>query len=110
MNIKIKYFFLLALSVLLANCKNDDDDSLMNSNEENLTQQLEQIIEQSNFPGFTIGIVKNGNATYQKSFGFQNLEESTSYTNQTIQPIGSISKTFIGMATVKAIELGYPYQ
>ncbi|MDY8135645.1 serine hydrolase domain-containing protein [Aquimarina sp. 2201CG5-10] len=98
---------LLIFLITFSSCSNDDDSIVNVTNEESLTKRLNQILVNSNFPGFTIGVIKDGENTYQESFGFQNLENKDSYSNQTLQPIGSISKTFIGVATVKAIQLGY---
>ncbi len=98
-----KYLLLLAIIVLSGCAK---DDSLNITDEESLTKRLEQILNKSKLPGFTVGIVEDGSPIYQKSFGFQNVENGIPYSNQTLQPIGSISKTFIGVATVKAIQLG----
>jgi CubicO group peptidase (beta-lactamase class C family) len=93
--------------LILPGCEKDDDNPIIVTDAESLTMRLNQILEESEFPGFTIGIVKDGNAAYQKSFGFRNIENNIYYTNQTIQPIGSVSKTFIAAAVVKSIELGY---
>lgn len=100
-------FFILTL----ISCNKEDDDITPKGievvDETTLTLKLQEIFKKSDFPGFTIGIAKNGNSVYQKSFGLQNIEKNIPYTNQTIQPIASLSKTFIGVALVKGIELGY---
>jgi CubicO group peptidase (beta-lactamase class C family) len=95
-------YYLLMISVLLSSCT--DDENFV-PNQESLPVRLQQIFEASDFPGFTIGIVKNGNPAYQESFGKQDIENNIAYNNKTLQPITSISETFIGAATVKAIEL-----
>ncbi|GAA0195574.1 serine hydrolase domain-containing protein [Fulvivirga kasyanovii] len=100
-------YFLLVITLIMSGCREDDGDSVIVTDEKSLTQRLEDILSQSNFPGLSVGIVKNGTPVYQRSFGFKNIEENVAYTNQTIQPIASISKSFIGVAVVKCIELGY---
>ncbi|MEL6535899.1 MAG: serine hydrolase domain-containing protein [Bacteroidota bacterium] len=72
-----------------------------------LTDRIQAIYDDTSLPGFTVGIVDEGIPIYQQSFGFQDLEGQVPYTQQTLQPIGSVSKVFIGVATVKAIQLGY---
>lgn len=72
-----------------------------------LTSALEEVIDETEVPGFTIAIVKNGELAIQSSFGYADITSNKPYTNQTTQTIGSISKTFIGAAIVKAIEEGY---
>ena len=99
------YLFLL-LIILLISCSDDEEPAVKAGDETSLTERLEEIQLNSRFPGFTVGIVTGGKAAYQESFGFQDIQSQMAYTNQTIQPLGSISKTFIGIATVKAIELG----
>ncbi|ELR70247.1 beta-lactamase [Fulvivirga imtechensis AK7] len=100
-------YFLLVTTLVMSGCREDDGDPVNVTDEKSLTRRLEDIINHSDLPGLTVGIVKNGTAVYQRSFGVQNMEENIAYTNQTIQPIASISKSFIGVAVVKCIELGY---
>lgn len=97
---------LILCLLTFTNCKKDKVKEQPLTGEARLTEQLTQIFKDADFPGFTIGIIKEGNIAYQNNFGFQNIENQQPYTNQTIQPIGSISKTFIGAATARAIELG----
>ncbi|WP_157807060.1 serine hydrolase domain-containing protein [Algoriphagus formosus] len=60
-----------------------------------------------NVPGFAVSVVKDDSLLYQHSFGEADIQNGKAYTNKTTQPIGSISKTFVGAAIVKAIEQGY---
>ena len=68
---------------------------------------LEEVVDETEVPGFTIAIVKNGELAVQSSFGYADITTNRLYTNQTTQTIGSISKTFTGAAVVKAIEEGH---
>ncbi len=106
-NIKLVVALLTIFS--FTSCSSDDDSNNPPNitNEESLNQALQAIYNNSDIKGFAIGVVKNGETTYQHSFGFQNVENSIAYTNQTRQPLGSISKTFIGAALVKGVSLGY---
>lgn len=100
----------LLVSLSLISCKKDKDLSPVPKPvyaEENLTADLEKVTNETDLPGFSLAIVKNGNLAFQKSFGYADIVSNQLYTNQTTQPIGSISKTFIGAAIVKAIEDGY---
>lgn len=72
-----------------------------------LTQALQDIVEETEVPGFAISVVKNNTLLYQEAFGYADVQAKTPYTNQTIQQIASVSKTFVGAAIVKAIEEGY---
>ncbi|OWW24483.1 hypothetical protein B4Q04_14295 [Zobellia sp. OII3] len=71
-----------------------------------ITSELEQIKNHSNLVGFGVAIVNKDSIVYAKGFGFSNKELKTQYTTTTVQPIASISKTLLGMALMKAQELG----
>lgn len=72
-----------------------------------LTAALMNIYDAEDAPGFAVSIIKNDVLLYQESFGRADIEDNKPYTNQTTQPIGSISKTFVAAAIVKAIEQGH---
>ena len=71
------------------------------------TNQLQKIYEKSDFPGFSVAVVNENGIIYEQAFGFSDLENKLPYTQNSIQNIGSVSKTFIGVALMKAVELGY---
>lgn len=58
------------------------------------------------FTGYAISKIKDGKSQIQ-TFGFMDRENAKPYTEFTIQPIGSVSKTVVGLAVMKAIELGF---
>jgi CubicO group peptidase (beta-lactamase class C family) len=72
-----------------------------------LDKSLQKIYKESNFPGFAISILRSDSILFSKSYGYANKEKKIPYTLETIQPIGSVSKTFIALALMKSIELGY---
>jgi CubicO group peptidase (beta-lactamase class C family) len=72
-----------------------------------LDNSLNDIYAKSKFPGFALAIVKGDSTYFAKGYGFADKASKTPYSLQTIQPIGSVSKTFIGLAVMKAIEMGY---
>jgi len=69
-------------------------------------KQLTKIQKISNLPGFAVAIVKNDSIVFSKGYGFADKKKKIPYTIETIQPIGSVSKTFIGFAIMKAIDQG----
>ncbi|SNZ00031.1 serine hydrolase domain-containing protein [Flagellimonas pacifica] len=73
---------------------------------ETLTQELNQIYSQGHITGFSVSIVNQDSILYTNGFGFSNAKVQKPYTQNTIQNIASISKTFIGIALLKAQELG----
>lgn len=71
-----------------------------------LTAEINQIYQQKKFNGFAVSIVDEKGTLYKNGFGFSNVENQKKYTTETIQNIGSVSKTFAGIALLKAQELG----
>ena len=71
-----------------------------------LDKKLTEIQAASDLPGFAVGVVNGKGVLYQKGFGFADVEKKIPYTTETAQPIGSVSKTFVGVALMKAIDAG----
>ena len=71
-----------------------------------LTEQLTKISTQTDFNGFGVAISNENEVLYQNGFGIANLEPKQKYDENTVQNIASVSKTFIGIAILKAQELG----
>ncbi|HEY4325702.1 MAG TPA: serine hydrolase domain-containing protein [Mucilaginibacter sp.] len=72
-----------------------------------LTSSLQQIVKKDSLPGMSVILVNANHSIYERNFGYADVSKKISYTSQTIQNIGSVSKTFIAIALMKAIELGY---
>ncbi|MFT3907857.1 MAG: serine hydrolase domain-containing protein [Ferruginibacter sp.] len=68
---------------------------------------LKSVQAGSKLPGFAVAIVKNDAVIFSGGYGFADKAKKIPYTIQTIQPIGSVSKTFIGVALMQAIDKGY---
>lgn len=109
---RITTVLLFTLLLALTSCSSDDDNaiepeptSLMTAAD--LNNYFEAIVKSNNVPGLAISVVKNNSIVYQEAFGYANLENKVPYTNQTVNSIASVSKTFVGAAVVKAIEQGY---
>ncbi len=68
--------------------------------------ELEKIAQQGIFNGFSVAIVNDKGSLYQNGFGFADASSRKPYTENTIQNIASVSKTFVGIALMKAQELG----
>ena len=72
-----------------------------------LTDNLAQQFAESHFPGFCVAVVDHDHTTYLRGFGYADVNHKTPYTVETVQPVGSVSKTLIGIALMKAVELGF---
>ena len=71
-----------------------------------LTDSLTLLAQQADFNGFGVVLVNEDTVLYQNGFGMANIVTQEKYTEHTLQAIASISKTFIGIAVLKAQEMG----
>ncbi|EZH74905.1 hypothetical protein ATO12_09230 [Aquimarina atlantica] len=71
-----------------------------------LTEELNKIYSKKYINGFSVAIVNQDGILYEKGFGYSDIKGNKRYTKNTIQNIGSISKTFIGITLLKVQELG----
>jgi len=106
------------LSILLIgflfSCQNKPDSNKSIINEINssynysdsLTKELNEIHEQGYINGFSVAIVNQDKSLYKKGFGYSDVTTKEFYTENTVQNIASISKTFLGIALLKAQEMG----
>ncbi|WP_299274522.1 serine hydrolase [uncultured Psychroserpens sp.] len=102
-------FFLTICTII--SCKQQPNQS-KNSLEQfyqvrdSLTDELNQIYNRGHIYGFSVAIVNQSETIYQNGFGFSDLQNNKEYNENSIQNIASISKTLIGIALLKAQELG----
>lgn len=80
--------------------------SLSQKESQQLTTEIEEINKNRIFNGFAVSIVNEKGTLYEKGFGFSDIENKKEYTEKTIQNIASVSKTLVGIALLKAQELG----
>ena len=74
--------------------------------QDSLTAELEGLRGQGHFNGFGVAIVSGQGVLYQHGFGFADAQAQTAYGIHTVQSIASVSKTVVGLALLKAQELG----
>ncbi|APQ17216.1 serine hydrolase domain-containing protein [Maribacter hydrothermalis] len=97
-----KFSFLVLLFAICCQTYGQRNDSIARL----LTKELTQISENGAVVGFSVAVVSEEGTLYEKGFGFADKKIDKKYTENTVQNIGSISKTFIGLALLKAQELG----
>jgi CubicO group peptidase (beta-lactamase class C family) len=97
---KCIYFLLIVFAFTTNLCNAQTTNTTLHKN-------LSSIQAKSNWPGFALAIIKNDSIIFSNGYGFANIEKKIAYSIETIQPIGSVSKTVIGLAIMKAIEQGY---
>ena len=73
---------------------------------DSLNMALNEIYKNSQIPGFSISVLKKEKLVYQNAFGFADVESKRPFEATSIQNIGSISKTFIGVALMKLVDQG----
>jgi D-alanyl-D-alanine carboxypeptidase len=81
--------------------------SLAQKRYDSLNIKLHSIFMRDSLPGLSVILVDTGGITYQKNFGFSDIENNLPYNENTVQNIGSVSKTLISIALMKAVELKY---
>ena len=106
-------WLLLILPISIISCKVDPKSSDLGPSAsessvyaDSLTFKLDSLYGLDRINGFSVAIADGNGILYEKGFGLMNLSDQTNYTKNTIQNIGSISKTFIGLGLMKAQELG----
>ncbi len=77
-----------------------------NTFKDSVTLALGNAYTQAPFTGFGTAVVTKNGMLYQQGTGYADKAAKKKYTANTIQNIGSISKTFIGVALLKAQEMG----
>lgn len=73
---------------------------------DSLTTRLDSLYLRGHFNGYGVAIVDSSGVLYARGFGYADRDAQRPYTEQTLQNIASISKTFIGIALLKAQEMG----
>ena len=69
--------------------------------------QLFASFDKPGSPGCSVGVIRNGNFDYKKSFGFASLELGVPVTPESVFYMGSVSKQFTAASVVLAAEQGY---
>ncbi len=104
--------FLFIVSILACGDRSKTNNSDLLKEEkksiiaDSLTSQINDLQKEGHINGFSVAIVNQNGTIYQHGFGYANVKTKENYTENTIQNIASISKTFIGIALLKAQELG----
>lgn len=106
----MKNIILIALVVIsISSCKNNKDNTSIKqvvSALDSLHLELNTIKEKSLIPGFAVSILNKDSIIFEKGYGFADIKENKKFLPKTIQPIASISKTFVGVALMKLVDQG----
>lgn len=74
---------------------------------DSLTYRLNSIFTKDSLPGMCVILTDTSHTVYHKNFGFADIAAKKPYTENNVQNIGSVSKTVISLAVMKAVELNY---
>lgn len=92
---------LFLFSICMGNTYDQENDSISNK----LTKELEQISANGTLVGFSVAIVNEDGTLYENGFGFADKKANKQYRQNTLQNIGSISKTVIGGGLVESARI-----
>ncbi len=73
---------------------------------DSLNRELQVIADRNDIAGFGVALVTAEGVVFESGYGYADVVEKRAYTSRTVQNIGSISKTFIGVALVQAERAG----
>lgn len=107
----MKAVILLVLGYVLLSCSEETGkkrvvEKNVLSTKDSLSLELEELFAEGLIPGMAVLVVNENGIVYQKEMGMANLTRETPFTIETVQPIGSISKSLIGVSLLKAQEMG----
>jgi CubicO group peptidase (beta-lactamase class C family) len=88
---------LLPLTALILSC---------NQKEVDLEKYINSEIASGKVPGIGLSIIVEGDVLLSKGYGYADIENQIPFTDSTIMNIASISKTFIGVSMMHAVEKG----
>ena len=71
-----------------------------------LKNTAEGIVNKHKLPGMGIGVVSSQETLFINGFGYSEIETKTKHTENTIQRIGSITKTMTALAAMRLVENG----
>ena len=106
------FLYLLSTLALLSACnpappaESVSEPTDTNPLTDSLTADLLEFQQRGHINGFAVAIVDENKVLYQRGFGYADTHTQTPYTEHTVQNIASISKTLIGIALLKAQEMG----
>lgn len=123
--------FLLLISIVFIGCTTPNSkkeklakdifiqsDSRVENIEENLVpvhflknhsnrMSISEMMEKDRVPGVSIAFIENGNISWQKTYGYSNLQDSLPVTTKTLFNGASLSKPVAAMAALNLSEKGF---
>ena len=69
-----------------------------------LDRRVAEIASREWLPGFAVAVFTKEAVLFQKGYGWADIEKRVPYSPQSLQNVGSISKTFIGISLMQLVE------
>lgn len=106
-----KLILVLLIGILLNSCNQKNSSKIKLEDKivtlkDSLTNELNELRKVGEINGFAVAIVNKDKVLYQNGLGYADIDMGTKYTKNTLQNIGSVSKTLIGVTLLKAQEMG----
>ncbi|WP_299533551.1 serine hydrolase [Ulvibacterium sp.] len=103
---KNQFFVLFIIALCSCQPKTKPKENVaINQTKDSLTHKLQTIHSKGAINGFGVAIVNEHGTLYSNGIGYADAAAKKEYTENSIHNIGSVSKTFIGVALLKAQEL-----
>ena len=77
---------------------------VISSLDPNLDRRVGEIATRERLPGFAVALVTKDAVLFQKGYGWADVEQRRPFTPQSLQNVGSISKTLIGVSLMQLVE------
>ena len=71
-----------------------------------LTRDIPMLLKESDVPGLSIALVRNGKLVWSKAFGIANTDTKKPVTNETVFEAASLSKPVFAYAVLKLVDEG----
>ncbi len=107
---KMRSALSLLIALSLIGCQQEKKDqkpkeAVYTRLNDSLTNEVNEAYTMGLLKGFSVAVVNQDSVLYKQGFGYKDIDTTHLYTSSTVQPIGSISKTLIGISLLKAVEL-----
>ncbi len=100
------FTFSLLLLLLTCSCRSTKEIIPEINDKTELEAYVDDNFSKSGIPGLSIIAFNDDGRLYTRNFGYADLESKRAFDENTIQNIASISKTFIAVSLMKAVEDG----
>lgn len=99
-------FIVCSIGLFACESKKSATNNAFEQVQDSLTAALHIISKTASFNGFAVALVNDRQVLYYNGFGKKGLATQENYDANTLQNIASVSKTLLGIALLKAQELG----